>query len=130
MGKNDIENLKWKSLVLNYYKRKDIGQAIASNSKDKEVVGSYGGKGYAKRPDTIQFSGSTWTTNSLCLADVDRDGDLDVVFANNRNSGGNFAFVNDGGEIHIYVSNENYSVNFLKNRNKTEYDYYLGTLDI
>ncbi len=39
-------------------------------------------------------------------------------------------FVNDGGEIHIYVSNENYSVNFLKNRNKTEYDYYLGTLDI
>lgn len=51
-----------------------------------------------------------------------------------QNSAGDITFVNDGDEIHIYVSNENYSVNFLKNRNKTEYYYYyyyyLGTLDI
>ncbi len=47
-----------------------------------------------------------------------------------QNSAGDITFVSDGDEIHIYVSNENYSVNFLDNRNKKEYDYYLGTLDI
>lgn len=45
-------------------------------------------------------------------------------------SAGDITFVNDGDKIHIYVSKENYSVNFLKNRNKTEYDNYIGTLDI
>ena len=45
-------------------------------------------------------------------------------------SAGDITFVNDGDEIHIYVSKENYSVNFLKNRNKSEYDNYIGTLDI
>ena len=47
-----------------------------------------------------------------------------------QNTAGDITFVNDGNEIHIYVSKENYSVNFLKNRNKKEYNYYLGTLDI
>lgn len=47
-----------------------------------------------------------------------------------QNTAGDITFVNDGNEIHIYVSNQNYSVNFLKNRNKKEYNYYLGTLDI
>lgn len=47
-----------------------------------------------------------------------------------QNSAGDITFVNDGKEIHIYVSNINYSVNFLKNKNKSEYNYYLGTLEI
>jgi beta-lactamase superfamily II metal-dependent hydrolase len=47
-----------------------------------------------------------------------------------QNSAGDITFVNDGKEIHIYVSNQNYTVNFLKNRYKNEYNYYLGTLDI
>jgi beta-lactamase superfamily II metal-dependent hydrolase len=47
-----------------------------------------------------------------------------------QNSAGDITFVNDGKEIHIYVSNQNYTVDFLKNRYKSEYNYYLGTLDI
>ena len=47
-----------------------------------------------------------------------------------QNSAGDITFVNDGKEIHIYVSNQNYKVSFLKNRNKSEFNYYLGTLDI
>lgn len=47
-----------------------------------------------------------------------------------QNSAGDITFVNDGKEIHIYVSNSNYSVSFLKNKNKNEYNYYLGTLEI
>lgn len=47
-----------------------------------------------------------------------------------QNTAGDITFVNDGDEIHIYVSNKNYSVNFLKNKNKNEYNFYLGTLDI
>lgn len=45
-------------------------------------------------------------------------------------SAGDITFVNDGKEIHIYVSNQNYNVNFLTDKKKTEYNYYLGTLDI
>lgn len=33
-------------------------------------------------------------------------------------------------KIHIYVSNEDYSVDFLDNENMTDYDYYLGTLNL
>jgi beta-lactamase superfamily II metal-dependent hydrolase len=47
-----------------------------------------------------------------------------------QNSAGDITFMNDGKEIHIYVSNPNYKVNFLKNKNKSEYYYYLGTLEI
>jgi beta-lactamase superfamily II metal-dependent hydrolase len=47
-----------------------------------------------------------------------------------QNSAGDITFVNDGNEIHIYVSNQNYKVNFLKNKYKSEYNYYLGTLEI
>lgn len=47
-----------------------------------------------------------------------------------QNTAGDITFINDGDEIHIYVSNKNYSVKFLKIKNKNEYDYYLGTLDI
>lgn len=47
-----------------------------------------------------------------------------------QNSAGDITFVNDGKEIHIYVSNKEYKVTFLKNKNKSEYNYYLGTLEI
>lgn len=47
-----------------------------------------------------------------------------------QNSAGDITLVNDGREIHIYVSNQDYKVNFLKNKNKSEYKYYLGTLEI
>jgi beta-lactamase superfamily II metal-dependent hydrolase len=47
-----------------------------------------------------------------------------------QNSAGDITFVNNGKEIHIYVSKKNYKVSFLKNKNKTEYNYYLGTLEI
>lgn len=47
-----------------------------------------------------------------------------------QNSAGDITFVNDGKEIHIYVSNKNYKVSYLKNKNKTDYNYYLGTLEI
>jgi DNA primase catalytic subunit len=41
--------------ALNYYKRKDIQDAMVSVSPDKEVVGSFGGKGFGSRPDTLQY---------------------------------------------------------------------------
>lgn len=47
-----------------------------------------------------------------------------------QNSAGDITFVNDGKDIHIYVSNKDYKVNFLKNKSKTQYNYYLGTLEI
>jgi len=47
-----------------------------------------------------------------------------------QNSAGDITFVNDGNEIHIYVSNKQYKVSFLKNKHKNEYSYYLGTLEI
>lgn len=33
-------------------------------------------------------------------------------------------------KVHIYVSNENYEVDFLDNENKSNYEYYIGTLNI
>ena len=48
-----------------------------------------------------------------------------------QNSAGDITFDCTGNNIHIYVSNENYNVNFLKNKYKSnEYDYYIGTLEL
>ncbi|MFT4312042.1 MAG: hypothetical protein ACMXYF_02335 [Candidatus Woesearchaeota archaeon] len=44
-----------KELVQKHYSRKEVLQAIVENSQHKEVVGSFGGKGYAKRPDVIVY---------------------------------------------------------------------------
>ena len=48
-----------------------------------------------------------------------------------QNSAGDITFEVEKGKVHIYVSNENYSVSFLKDENKvTTYGYYIGTLEV
>lgn len=48
-----------------------------------------------------------------------------------QNSAGDITFETVSGKVHIYVSNENYSVNFLDNENKSNtYGYYIGTLNL
>lgn len=48
-----------------------------------------------------------------------------------QNSAGDITFSCEEGKVHIYVSNNNYSVNFLKNEHiSNTYDYYLGTLNV
>lgn len=49
-----------------------------------------------------------------------------------QNSAGDIVFDCDDGKVHIYVSNENYSVDFLTNEYlSNKYDcYYLGTQKI
>ena len=46
-----------KNKVLKHYSRIEVQEEILRCSTDKEVVGSYGGKGYAKRPDTLMYAG-------------------------------------------------------------------------
>ncbi|MBW2965494.1 hypothetical protein KY342_00150 [Candidatus Woesearchaeota archaeon] len=46
-----------KSTILLHYKRKDIQEEMILHSKNKEVVGSYQGEGYAKRPDVLKYPG-------------------------------------------------------------------------
>lgn len=43
------------STLLQYYKRPEIQEAIVREAKDKEIAVSFGGQGYGKRPDTLQF---------------------------------------------------------------------------
>lgn len=48
-----------------------------------------------------------------------------------QNSAGDITFECEQNNVHIYVSNKNYSVSFLKNKYKTnDYDYYIGTLEV
>lgn len=47
-----------------------------------------------------------------------------------QNSAGDITFDCDGSKVHIYVSSDTYSVDFLENENKSKFDYYLGTLNI
>ncbi|MEE9525260.1 MAG: DNA primase small subunit domain-containing protein [Candidatus Woesearchaeota archaeon] len=41
--------------VLRHYKREDIQNELVLHSKNKELVGSFKGEGYAKRPDTLTY---------------------------------------------------------------------------
>jgi len=41
--------------ALNYYKSVEIQNAIVECADDKEAIGSYSGKGYAKRPDILVY---------------------------------------------------------------------------
>ena len=43
------------STTLSYYKRADIQEEMVLHAKDKEVVGSFKGEGYAKRPDILSY---------------------------------------------------------------------------
>lgn len=49
-----------------------------------------------------------------------------------QNSAKNIIFRCEEGQVHIYVSSENYSVDFLDNENKSNFDghKYLGTLNL
>ncbi len=43
------------SRVLKHYKRREVQEEIVQAAENKEAVGSYGGKGYAKRPDVLVY---------------------------------------------------------------------------
>jgi hypothetical protein len=43
------------STALLYYKRPEIQNALVDAATDKEIAVSYGGQGYGKRPDTLQY---------------------------------------------------------------------------
>jgi len=43
------------STALLYYKRPEIQNALVDAAIDKEIAVSYGGQGYGKRPDTLQY---------------------------------------------------------------------------
>ena len=47
-----------------------------------------------------------------------------------QNTAGDIIFECDTSKVHIYVSNSNYSVNFLDDEDKDTYDYYIGTLNL
>lgn len=47
-----------------------------------------------------------------------------------QNTGGDITFECEKGAIHIYSSNENYKVNFLKNKYMSTFNYYLGSLEL
>jgi DNA primase catalytic subunit len=43
------------SIILKHYKREDVQREMVLHAKNKEVVGSFGGEGYAKRPDVLTY---------------------------------------------------------------------------
>ena len=48
-----------------------------------------------------------------------------------QNSSGDIIFECEENNVHIYVSNENYSVSFLNNKDRSSsYGYYIGTLEV
>lgn len=47
-----------------------------------------------------------------------------------QNSAGDVTLDIDGKKVHIYVSSDTYSVDYLDNENKSAYDNYIGTLNI
>jgi len=61
-------------------------------------------------------------------------GDLDYYAGYDtitQNSAGDIVFECVTGKVHIYVSKEDYSVDFLVNENKADtYGHYIGTLNV
>lgn len=47
-----------------------------------------------------------------------------------QNRAKDIMMVCESGKVHFYVSNESYCVDFLRNENKRDYNYYIGTLDV
>jgi len=47
-----------------------------------------------------------------------------------QNSAGDITLDCVTGKVHIYVSKENYSVDFLDNESMSDFDYYIGTLNV
>lgn len=47
-----------------------------------------------------------------------------------QNSSGDIIFDCNSGKVHIYVSNKNYTSDFLDNEYMTDYSYYIGTLNL
>lgn len=48
-----------------------------------------------------------------------------------QNSSGDIIFECEENNVHVYVSNKNYSVSFLNNKDRTSsYGYYIGTLEV
>lgn len=47
-----------------------------------------------------------------------------------QNSAKDIIFECEGGKIHVYCSNENYTIDFLDDEGKSSYDYYKGTLNL
>ena len=44
------------SIILNFYKRKDIQEAIVEAAKSREIAIKYGENGFGKRPDSLNYS--------------------------------------------------------------------------
>jgi beta-lactamase superfamily II metal-dependent hydrolase len=47
-----------------------------------------------------------------------------------QNSSGDITLECNGSKIHIYVSNKDYSVDYLDNENMNSFNYYIGTLNL
>lgn len=48
------------SEILKHYAREDVRKEIVFVAKNREVVGSFGGKGYARRPDIIEYENDVY----------------------------------------------------------------------
>jgi len=60
-------------------------------------------------------------------SDYSSYGEIDII---RQNSAKDITFECEEGKVHIYVSNENYTADFLDQENKSSYDNYIGTLNI
>jgi len=60
-------------------------------------------------------------------SDYSSYGEINII---RQNSAEDITFECEEGKVHIYVSNENYTADFLDQENKSTYDNYIGTLNI
>lgn len=59
--------------------------------------------------------------------DLNYYGDFNTI---TQNSAGNIVFECNTNKVHIYVSNEDYSVDFLENEHMSTFSNYIGTLNV